>query len=577
MIKEIRVRYVLLGNYFIALLVCSVISICAEPECGLEVRNTDGAVVSMVGSGVPFQLVVTVRDCAEQPQVQFDESPFTALRRVSVQTRMVNGYSSVSYVYSARIDTMGTYEIGPARVAVKGATYTTNTIQLEVGKQEKTVGSRFMMQTTIDDSNLYVGQQSTFRMRILSTVGKPEVATIHLPRIDNVVVGEFTVTDTGSEYHDGIKYWYKEFTASLYAQKTGNFLIPACSADVHDDQARRSSFFFFSAIASTKQIYSNTVALTVRDIPVHSKPYALIGEYTHAVATAEPEIVELGQAVRYRLTVYGEGNNAQCKAPLLSDIPSGCKYYDSSVIPLEGNAGVIFEYVIQPRQPGTWEIPVQEVVYFDPSSECFSTLYTDAVTITANPSATDQNSVAPESNEPKNDAQELQKMALTQRYHDDLSSADPIPYHCIYIPWFWYWLLTILLLIICMVSLLFWSMRGMYLQQYAFFKRKRAFAIARRALYALERGKKESSLYQIFVTLFAQWFMVSESEITEAFIKTHILAVGILSDDGLESWERFWHTIVQEQYGGAVRSKINKTIYTEARLWITAFSKFGIQ
>ncbi len=570
-------RHVLLGNYFIALLVCHVISIYAGPECGLEVRNTDGAVVSMVGSGVPFQLVVTVRDCVEQPQVQFDESPFAAIRRVSVQTRMVNGYSSVSYVYSARIDTMGTYEIGPARVTVKGATYITNAIPLEVGKQEKTVGSRFMMQTSIDDASLYVGQQSTLRIRILSTVGKPEVETIHLPRIDNVVIGEFTVTDTGSEYHDGIKYWYKEFTASLYAQKAGKFLIPACSADIHDDQARRSSFFFFSAIASTKQIYSNTVALTVREVPVGNKPYALIGEYTCAVATAEPEIVELGQAVRYRLTVYGEGNNAQCKAPLLSDVPDSCKYYDSSMIPLDNKAGVIFEYVIQPRQPGTWEIPVQEVVYFDPSRERFCTLHTDAVIITANPGASYQQNITQEADEQQSDAQELHKAPLLQQYHEDLSPADPAPYRTLRIPWFWYWIFVILLWIAAVLMVLFWCMQRLYTQRYVFFKKKRAFAVARRALYALEHGKKAPCLYQIFVTLFAQWFVVPESEITEAFIKDHILAVGILSDDGLESWERFWHAIVQEQYGGAERSKINKTIYTEARLWITAFSKFGIQ
>ena len=63
----------------------------------------------------------------------------------------------------------------------------------------------------------------------------------------------------------------------------------------------------------------------------------------------------------------------------------------------------------------------------------------------------------------------------------------------------------------------------------------------------------------------------------EAFIKKHISTAGILSEDGVESWHRFWHTIVQEQFGIVKARKIDKTVYTEARLWITAFSKFGMR
>lgn len=556
---------------------CYVTNIYAEPECVLEVRNIDGSVVSMVGSGVPFQLVLTVRDCAEQPQVQLDESPFAIIRRVSVQTRMVNGYSSVSYVYSARIDGMGTYEIGPAQVIVKGRAYATPSVLLTVGQQEKVVGSRFMMHSSVDNEALYVGQESALRIRIYSALGSPELETIHLPRVDNCAIGEFAVTDTGAEYHDGVKYWYKEFTASLCAYKAGTILIPACSADIHDDQARRSSFFFFSTIAPTKQIYSNAVTLVVSDIPAHNKPYTLIGKYTHAVVTADPVIVELGQAVRYRLTVYGEGNNTQAKAPLLSDVPASCKYYDSSVNLVDKNAGVIFEYVIQPRQPGTWEIPPQEVIYFDPHNKNFCTLCTDAITITANPSSAYQPNMPSVRDGQQVNAQVAQKDSLLQQYHPDLSAADPVPYRILHIPWFWYWFLIVLFCMFIAAILVMALMRNTYLQQYAFFKKRRAFAIARGSLYALEYGKKEISLYQIFITLFSQWFMIPETEITEAFIKNRIRSAGILSDDGFESWQRFWHTVVQEQYGGLSGSKINKMVYTEARLWITAFSKFGLQ
>lgn len=565
-------RYVLLGNILLIFFALNALGVSTD-DCTLEVRNADGLSVSTIGLGVPFQVVVTVQDCAEQPKVVFNQSPFSAIRQVSVQTRSMNGYTSVSYVYSARIDALGTYTIGPARVTVAGHEYHTNSLVIDVSTQKKTVGNRFMMQLALDDGEVYVGQQTTLRVRIYSATASLDVEAIHIAQLDGVMMGEFTQTSSGTEYQDGIKYCYKEFTASIYAQKAGTFLIPAFSSDVRDDQARRGGFFFFSLIAPTKQIFSNTVSLVARTVPVTSTPTSLVGEYTQVVASAEPALVELGQAVRYRLTVYGKGNAAVAKAPLLSDIPSSCKYYDSSVIPLPNQEGVVFEYVIQPRQAGTWEIPEQKIVYFSPALKKTCTLCCEPVVITAQ--GREYEAKKTEAAEKSGTSLSAATNVVLQQYHPDLSSADPRKSTEFIIPWFWYWFMVIGLLIALLGLISSYYVHALFSKNYVYYRRYRAFYTARRALRAVEQGKSTISLHQIFTTLFADWFMVAPSEVTEAFIRRHMASLGILSEDGVESWHHFWHTIVQEQYGIAKNRKVDKTVYAEARLWITAFSKFS--
>jgi len=565
------VQYVHHGKWIVAASLWLVTLVAAVPECVLEVRSVDGAAVTMVGVGVPFQLIVTARECAEQPAVKFDESPFAMIRRISVQTRTVNGHSSVSYVYSARIDRIGQYDIGPAQVTIAGQRYQTNRCELEVGEHTKTTGSRFMMQISLDETDLYVGEQTTMRIRVYSATSAPEVESLHIARVDGVTIGEFAQTNAGTETRDGIKYRYKEFTAPIYPENAGKFVIPACSADIRDDQMRHGGFFFFSTIAPTKQVYSNAVSCVVKNLPHATKPYALIGDYTEVEASVEPDMVELGQAVRYRLTVYGKGNNAQAKAPLLSDIPTSCKYYDSSVVPLPEQKGVVFEYIVQPRQAGTWEIPAQEIIYFNPAKKSYYSLTSDIVVITAQQSETQQRTaITPPTGTDKTESEMTTTM---QRYHPDLISADPSSHSEWFIAWFWYWLFVSIVGIVTIGSFIGTLIYGFCANNAPFYKKRLAFYKARKALSACEQGKKIVSVHQIFVTLFADWFMVPESEVTESFIKQQIQKSGILSEDGAESWQRFWHTIVQEHYGAAHEKKINKTVYTEARLWITAFSK----
>lgn len=546
----------------------------AIPECSLDIRGSDGAALSTVGSGVPFQVIVTMRNCTDQPHVEIDDAPFALLRRVSVQTRVINGNSSVSYIYTARIDGNGPYEVGPARVVISGTTYETNTCAIEVGGQEKVVGARFIMQVSCDDDIIYVGQETVLRVRIYSATSVPEVESLHMPKVDGISLGELRENASGTEYIEKVKYRYREFLAPLSAQKIGKILIPAHSADVRDDQARRGSFgFFFSTIAPTKQIYSNSCSLEVCPLPVSDKSTSLIGDYTSLSAVVDPDIITLGQAVKYKLTIIGTGNALKITPPLLADMPSSCKYYDSSTVSLD-IGGAVFEYIVQPREAGTWEIPSQEIVYFDPKKREYCTVCSQEVVITVLPVHNQEHdtSTLSETCDNKNIL-----VSSGQQFHPDLCSADPVHVKAQRIPWFWYWVLIIVGTILCCGYFFIGACILYYNKNRMIYRSRCAFYSARRSISDSEKRGEKSNLYDIFITFFADWFMVEKSCVTEDFIQEKLFAYGFLSEDGVESWNRFWYKVVHEQYGVALPQKIDKTIYAEARLWIAAFSKVGMQ
>jgi hypothetical protein len=161
--------------------------------------------------------------------------------------------------------------------------------------------------------------------------------------------------------------------------------------------------------------------------------------------------------------------------------------------------------------------------------------------------------------------------------HPDLCALPPIPTKTIRLQWFWYWVIIVmsgacfcLFFIFRIFSLYYYKNKRTYRCRFAFYH-------ARKLLNNTEKKERGSDLYSIFITLFADWFMLEKSYITEKLIKEKLVSLGLLSEDGLESWNRFWYKVVHMQYGFSPMQKADKTLYTEARLWIIAFSKVGLK
>ena len=97
----------------------------------LQVVDTQGVPLEQVATGQPFRLEVTVTDVSsfsQYPHVAGVEK--FAVRNTGMRITTVNGRTTAHYSYELRIDTPGSYILGPAEFTIRGNTFSSNKINI---------------------------------------------------------------------------------------------------------------------------------------------------------------------------------------------------------------------------------------------------------------------------------------------------------------------------------------------------------------------------------------------------------------------------------------------------------------
>jgi len=137
---------------------------------------------------------------------------------------------------------------------------------------------------------------------------------------------------------------------------------------------------------------SKPLLITVKPLPAASKP----AEYNGAVgnfsidASLDKKNISAQDAVTLKLTVKGNGNLPVIDAPQVN-WPSNVDTYgttakeniDKTVAPMKG--AKTFEYVFMPKTAGSYTIPAISFSYFDPVSNSYKTLQSEALNFSASP------------------------------------------------------------------------------------------------------------------------------------------------------------------------------------------------
>jgi hypothetical protein len=124
---------------------------------------------------------------------------------------------------------------------------------------------------------------------------------------------------------------------------------------------------------------SKPLTIVVKPLPAN-KPAnfnGAIGAFTIDAALKNQEI-HAGDAIQLRLAIKGQGNFTMINAPVLS-LPAGMEAYepsikedvDKSIYPLSGVK--TFDYILNGKDTGWYNIPPVEFSYFDPASGTYRT------------------------------------------------------------------------------------------------------------------------------------------------------------------------------------------------------------
>ena len=330
----------------------------------------------------------------------------------NMSTQIINSQvsQSVSYIYNYNIQATkeGVYTIPAATATVKGKTYTSEPVKIEVvkGNQEKAAQSGastdgvnqedLFARIEVDRNQVYKGEQIFATIKIYTRVNLARFGDIKIPAYGGFWNQEIPTSEqvnlertnfNGKVYNVGIIR-----KTILVPQKTGKILIDPfeieCFVNVQR-RGQRSPFddFFGTAETVSKKIKSAPVEITVKPFP-ESQPAGFTGAVGKFTVTAgiDKHEVKTNEAVSLKVNVKGNGNIKLIELPAFH-FPADLEVYDPKITDNidAGSNGITgsktFEYLIIPRHAGSFEIPAWNFSYFDPTSGSFKTFTSEIMRI----------------------------------------------------------------------------------------------------------------------------------------------------------------------------------------------------
>jgi len=390
---------------FIGLLIFTAASMLAD-----EVKFTASA-KQLVEVGERFQLTYEVNAEGSNfrgpdfGKFRYLSGPYTS---ISQSTSIINGKVtqnfSKKYIYSLQALDEGEYTIAPAAIIVEGKKYQSNAVNIKVvpGQGGKTKSSPQTQQTQqpqrpkssasvqnafidveISNSKPFVGEQliATYKLYYRLNITRGATSKHNLTgfyvkvlKENNNISPETVVTVDGVQYYKAL---IKQ--VALFPQKSGKITINPLEFD-----CRVEDWFNYQVVT----LKSDPVKINVSPLPLSNKPASFSGAVGYFDISASVDKTELkaNDALTFKIQIRGKGNLELIGAPEIR-FPADFEVYDPKISnnidkSSSGLSGTrTFEYLIVPRNHGTFTIPHVNFAYFNPGKKKYINLQTKAFTI----------------------------------------------------------------------------------------------------------------------------------------------------------------------------------------------------
>ena len=349
-------------------------------------------------------------------------STFTSRQNVNgrVTTRQ-----TITFTYIVIADNEGEIEIPAASISVDGKKYTSNPLSIKVLPQDKTQNTS--RQTTSSASSRSSSTDiSADDLFVLASLSKTKVyeqeavlltykvySNVNLVNLDNPVpdLHGFNIQevqlpqerqfelDRYNERNYNSLVW-RQFV--LFPQQTGKIEIPAMNFEaVVAVQTRRTLDPFeimfnggYSYVEVKKKLKSNSLVLDVKELPA-DKPAEYSGAVGRFTISSNISTTQLksNEEFTLKVSVKGEGNMKLMGDPVIN-FPSEFDAYDPIInnnfkLTKRGFAGEkVYEYIITPRTPGTFELPAAQFTYLDSSTGTYKTIESQPYKLTVEKGST---------------------------------------------------------------------------------------------------------------------------------------------------------------------------------------------
>jgi hypothetical protein len=245
----------------------------------------------------------------------------------------------------------------------------------EIPKNE----SDIFLRASLDKDTAWLGEQVTLTLTIYSRVDLSSVDSVTMPKLEGFWSEDLdTPTQLQPETRvvGGVQYHaYLLRRRALFAVKPGNIEIDPAEADI------TTGFLFRGSKLHRK---GNTMTLKVKPLPKEATGLN-VGRWRLSTDVSQTTVA-VGTPIQAHVILEGRGNLKRADVPKLTG-PNALKFYEPQTTDkMSIVRGVLGgrrsqEYVVLPRQTGTFTLPAMTLRYFNPESGQVETSSTDPITL----------------------------------------------------------------------------------------------------------------------------------------------------------------------------------------------------
>ncbi len=327
-------------------------------------------------------------------------------------------------------------------------------------------GSEVSMRLLLNKHEVYVGQPVSATLKLYSRINLSGINDLKYPDLKGFLREDIEtppLRNLDNEVIDGVQYGTGVLQRFLlYPQIPGDIHIdPVVITAVVQQRAAVSDPFFddpffgniFSNVSTVpRQVATRPEVIKVKPLPAPRPAdfHGAVGSFDLASSLSATE-AEVNDAITLILTLKGSGNLNLAGEPVIN-FPQGIEKYDPGVkIKSTGIAtgSKSFEYLLIPRNTGTFDIPPVSYTVFDPDKEKYVTLRTEGYSVTVTGTAGSSVTTAPAYTSGADVKYLGQDIRFIRNDNVRLSKAsEPL------VAGLWYWLCFIIALIVTAAVLL---------------------------------------------------------------------------------------------------------------------------
>lgn len=480
---------------------------------------------------------------------------------------------SYSYTYVVYATSEGEYTIGPARVKVDGKEYSTEPQKIKAIKENasssggnknpsasadntpKLADDDILLLVTLDHSTVYVGQPVVVTYKLLSRVNMA-IEGQKMPSFAGFWANRL---NTGSARWIREEYQGKLYDACpvaeylLFPQQEGELKIDpmelsvVAQIPVKNNSRHRDPFAEFMGMPTVQEVYrrvvSQTPTLDVRALP-EGAPESFagaVGEFKMTVAPLSDKI-DANSAFTYSVRIAGEGNFSMIQTPHLP-LPAVFEQYpakssESIQTTARGVSGYRqFEYPIIARAEGDYVIPALEFTYFNPTLAKYVTLTSPEFPVTVAPDSSSKGGGPVVIGGGGVNKEDIMILGDDIRFIK-LDDADLKPSGKVFMFSGTYFLIVVLMLILCGLLYVWLSRYLRQMRNQATLKGKRANRVALARFRMAERYMKESNERGFYEEMLrGLWGYLSDklnipaSDLTKENMRERLIQRGVSAED----------------------------------------------